>query len=67
MLAGMAKPSKTEDEGAVLFVRQFPRDLLAKLKAAAALDGKTLAQYVQDMCETHVDELERKGQLPKSK
>ena len=67
MLAGMAKSLKGEDDGAVLFVRQFPRDLLAKLKAAAALDGKTLAQYIQDMCEAHVAELERRGHLPKSK
>ncbi len=67
MLAGMPKPPKTEDDGAVLFVRQFPRDLLAKLKAAAALDGKTLAQYIQGMCEAHVGELERRGHLPKTK
>lgn len=67
MLASMAKSPKVDDDGAVLFVRQFPRDLLAKLKAAAALDGKTLAQYVQEMCQAHVDELERKGQLPKGK
>lgn len=63
----MVKSSKTEDDAAVLFVRQFPKGLLAKLKAAAALDGKTLGQYIQNMCEAHVTDLERRGQLPKTK
>ncbi len=66
-LACVAKIQKEDDEGAVLFVRGFPRELLAKLKAAAALDEKTLAQYAQELCQTHVDELERKGRLPKTK
>jgi hypothetical protein len=43
-----------------------PRDLLAKLKAAA-LQQKTLVEYIQEMCVDHVQELERKGILPKSK
>lgn len=67
MLAAMAKPQKSEDDGAVLFVRQFPKVLLGKLKAAAALDGKTLSQYVVEMCESHVEDLERRGHLPKTK
>ena len=62
----MGKVQKEDDEGAVLFVRGFPRELLSKLKAAAALDGQTLAQYVQEMCQAHVTELEKKGLLPKS-
>jgi hypothetical protein len=45
----------------------MPRDLLAKLKAAAALQQKTLGEYIQEMCEGHVQELERKGILPKGK
>jgi len=63
----MVKSPKSEDDAAVLFVRQFPKGLLAKLKAAAALDGKTLGQYIQTMCEAHVADLERRGQLPKDK
>jgi hypothetical protein len=53
-------------DAAVLFVRGVPRDLLAKLKAAA-LQQKTLGEYIQEMCVDHVQELERKGVLPKSK
>ena len=28
---------------------------------------ETLEEYIQEMCETHVQELERKGLLPKGK
>jgi predicted HicB family RNase H-like nuclease len=62
----MAKPVQSDD-GAVLFVRGMPRDLLAKLKAAAALQQKSLADYIKEMCQEHVQELERKGILPKGK
>lgn len=67
MLALMAKSPKSDDGSAVLFVRGMPRDLLAKLKGAAALQRKTLGEYIQEMCEGHVQELERKGVLPKGK
>lgn len=67
ILAPMPKPTRSEEEAAVLFVRGMPRDLLAKLKAVAALNQKTLGQYIQELCEGHVEELERKGLLPKSK
>ena len=67
MLVLMPKLSKPDDDTAVLFVRGMPRDLLAKLKAAAALHQKTLGEYVQEMCEAYVQELEKKGVLPKNK
>ena len=67
MLAAMSKLPKPDDDSAVLFVRGMPRDLLAKLKGAAALQQKTLGEYIQEMCEGHVRELERKGVLPKGK
>jgi len=63
----MPKMPKSADSAAVLFVRGMPRDLLAKLKAAAALHQQTLGEYIQRMCEAHVQELEKKGTLPKSK
>ncbi len=63
----MPKPPRSDDEAAVLFVRGMSRDLLAKLKAVAALQQKTLGEYIQEMCEAHVQELERKGILPKGK
>lgn len=67
MLATMPKSPRSDDDAAVLFVRGMPRDLLAKLKAAAALQQKTLGEYIQEMCLDHVQELERRGLLPKGK
>ncbi len=67
MLAPMPKSPRPDDDAAVLFVRGMPRDLLAKLKGAAALQQKTLGEYIQEMCVDHVQELERKGLLPKGK
>jgi len=67
MLATMSKTPRSDDDAAVLFVRGMPRDLLAKLKATAALQQKTLGEYIQRMCVDHVQELERKGILPKGK
>lgn len=67
MLAVMAKSLKSDENTGVLFVRQFPKGLLTKLKAAAVLSGKTLSQYMEELCEAHVEELEKKGLLPKGK
>jgi predicted DNA-binding protein len=63
----MPKSLRPDYDAAVLFVRGMPRELLAKLKAAAALQQKTLGEYIQEMCEEHVQELERKGLLPKGR
>lgn len=59
--------SKQEKDSAVLYVREAPRDLAQKLKAAAALQGKTLQAYLLEMLQAHVVELEKKGLLPKGK
>lgn len=67
MLAPMPKSPRPDDDAAVLFVRGMPRDLLAKLKAAAALHQKTLGEYIKEMCDGHVQELEDRGILPKGK
>ena len=67
MLAPMPKSARPDNDAAVLFVRGMPRDLLAKLKAAAALHQMTLGDYIKDMCEVHVQEMEKKGTLPKGK
>lgn len=67
MLALMPKSLRSDEDVAVLFVRGMPRDLIAKLKAAAALRQKTLGEYLQEMFLDHVQELERKGILPKGK
>lgn len=43
------------------------KDLIAKLKAVAALDHASLKDYVATVLQHHVDELEKKGLLPKGK
>jgi predicted HicB family RNase H-like nuclease len=58
---------KQEKDSAVLYIRQAPRELAQKLKAAAALQGKSLQSYLLEMLQNHVSELERKGMLPKGK
>ncbi len=45
----------------------MPRDLVASLKAAAAFAHKPLKYYLTELLQKHVDELERKGVLPKPK
>ena len=55
------------DEGRVLYLRGTPDALLRKLKAAAALDGKSLQTYLMEVLHAHVADLERKGSLPKTR
>jgi hypothetical protein len=58
---------KKPDEFTVLNLRNMPKDLIGKLKAAAALQHKSLTAYVAGLFQDHVEELEKKGLLPKGK
>ena len=51
----------------VLNLRDMPKDLIAKLKAVAALDHASLKDYVTEILQHHVSDLEKKGLLPKGK
>ena len=51
----------------VLNLRDMPRDVIAKIKAAAALERASLKEYVAKILDQHVTELEKKGLLPKGK
>jgi len=51
----------------VLNLRDMPKDLIAKVKAAAALEHASLKEYVTNILDHHVTELEKKGLLPKGK
>lgn len=59
------KPQNTT----VLNLRGMPVELVSRLKAAAALSGPpvTMRQYVIDLLQEHLDDLVRRGALPKSK
>ena len=60
------KAGKKEDI-TVLNLRDMPKDLVGRLKAAAALEGASLKSYVTALLQHHVNELEKKGLLPKGK
>jgi len=45
----------------------LPRDLMRKIKMAAAHEGKTVKGFLMELAPARIDELERKGILPKSK
>ena len=47
--------------------RDVPRDLMRMVKMAAAHEGKTVKEFLIELAEKRVEELERKGILPKGK
>ena len=56
-----------EKDSTVLFLRETPKTLTRKIKALAALEGKSMRVYVLELLETHITEMEKKGLLPKGK
>lgn len=42
-------------------VRDMPRDVMGKIRAAAAIHGMTTKGYIRQLFESHIKELERKG------
>ncbi|MBM4123679.1 MAG: hypothetical protein FJ246_01785 [Nitrospira sp.] len=56
---------KTERPGTWI-IKDVPRDLMHRMKIAAVLEKKTLKQLLFDLSEAHLDELEKKGILPKN-
>jgi predicted DNA-binding protein len=65
----MPKQSRDEekDDTTVLFIRGMPREMVARLKAAAALNQQTLGDYLRELFRDHLQDLEKKGLLPKGK
>lgn len=47
--------------------RDIPRDLMRKVKMAAAHEGKSVKEFLIELAEARLQELERKGILPKGK
>jgi hypothetical protein len=59
---------KLNDAGAGAWnFREIPRDLMRKVKMAAAHEGKTVKDFLIELAEARIQELERKGILPKGK
>jgi hypothetical protein len=63
----MAKTEKPTDEPGTWIFRDIPRDLMRRAKAGAALQGKSVRVLAIELMESHLQELERKGMLPKGK
>ena len=55
------------DEAAHLNIRDIPRSTLFRLKMAAAAEEKTVKDLVLQLIDTKLQELEKKGLLPKGK
>lgn len=47
--------------------RDIPRELMRKVKMAAAHEGKTVKDFLIEIAEERLRELERKGILPRGK
>ena len=47
--------------------RDIPRDLMRKVKMASAHEGKTVKQFLIELAEARIAELEKRGILPKGK
>ena len=58
--------SQIDDTGAWNF-RDIPRELMRRVKMAAAHEGKTVKDFLIELAQARIDELVRKGILPKSK
>jgi hypothetical protein len=58
--------TSSEGTGAWNF-REIPRDLMRRVKMAAAHEGKTVKEFLIELAEAKIGDLERKGILPKGK
>jgi hypothetical protein len=62
------KAAKTEEsEEGTWIVKNVPRELMHRMKVAAAIQQKTLKQVLFELAEAYLAELEKKGVLPKTK
>ena len=48
-------------------IRRIPADLMRRTRMAGLAERKTVRQLIMNLVEAHLQELERKGLLPKEK
>ena len=66
-LSRMSK-GKPQDEKAGSWVfRDIPRELMHKMKIAAAVEHKSVKQLLVELSHAHLEEMEKKGLLTKGK
>jgi len=61
------KKERSVDARGTWIVRDFPRDLMRRARGAAALQGKSVKGILIELMEDYLQELEKKGLLPKGK
>lgn len=62
----MAKRSPEAHQG-TLNIRGIPKDTIFRLKMAAAAEHRTVKGFILAVVEERIQELEKKGLLPKGK
>jgi hypothetical protein len=62
----MAKRLPDEHQG-TLNIRQIPKDMIFRLKMAAAAEHRTMKGFILALIDERIQELEKKGLLPKNK
>ncbi|MGD9851727.1 MAG: hypothetical protein AB7T38_10695 [Nitrospirales bacterium] len=67
MPKGKEPKEPLSDEPGTWIFREIPREVMRRAKAAAAIQGKSVRQLTIDLMEEHLQELDRKGILPKGK
>jgi hypothetical protein len=60
------KEAKEPDSGAWV-IRDIPRETMHRTRIAAAIERKRMKQFLLDLVEAHLQEMEKKGLLPKGK
>ncbi len=63
----MPKDKKNKSEGGAWIFRNIPRDLMKRAKIAAAVEGTSIKAITLRALEAHLQDLEKKGLLPKGK
>jgi hypothetical protein len=63
----MAHGKDKPEPAGTWIVKNVPRDLMHRMKVAAAVQKTTVKQLLFDLAEVHLQELEKKGILPKGK
>ena len=63
-----ARTMRTTPEGTGAWnFRDIPRDLMRRVKMAAAHEGKTVKEFLIELAEGKLQELEHRGILPKGR
>jgi hypothetical protein len=63
----MPKAKEFASDGGAWIFRNIPRDLMKRAKIAAAVEGTSIKALLLRALDEHLQDLEKKGLLPKGK